>query len=178
MVHLRPHAHRLGEGRRARREHHQLLERERVARVRPAVDDVEGGNRKNEPLVPGEVREVLVQRYVTLRRARLAQRHRHGQDGVGAEVRLVRGGVEALRHQVVELGAGGGAGGAAGAEDALVGVHVRLGGGVPPRVEDLAAHDFGDATQGVTLEVFGQEGKRIRGPRLGARVRGVLEERD
>mmetsp|Transcript_36 Transcript_36/g.84 ORF Transcript_36/g.84 Transcript_36/m.84 type:complete len:302 (-) Transcript_36:653-1558(-) len=44
VVHLRPHAHRLRKRRRADGQNHELLHRQLVPRVRPAIDDIKRGH--------------------------------------------------------------------------------------------------------------------------------------
>ena len=63
------------------------------------------------------------------------------------------------------VNAGGGSGRSHGTEHALVGVHIRLDGGVTAGVENLTAHDLGDGGGGLLLEVLGllEEGTRVLG---------------
>eukprot|EP00754_Rhynchopus_humris_P045974 Rhum_TRINITY_DN5459_c0_g1::Rhum_TRINITY_DN5459_c0_g1_i1::g.17314::m.17314 len=102
VVRLRAHAHRLREGRRAGGGDHVLLERQGVAGVASAVDHVEARHREaHAGLVAGKLRQVLVQREASVGRGGLGDGHRHTEDGVGAELALVRGAVE-LAHELVE----------------------------------------------------------------------------
>mmetsp|Transcript_46026 Transcript_46026/g.144785 ORF Transcript_46026/g.144785 Transcript_46026/m.144785 type:complete len:418 (-) Transcript_46026:660-1913(-) len=90
VVHLGPHLHRLAEGAGTDGEDHELLHGQLVAGMAATVDDVERRDRHVHLVgrVVGQVCNVLVQRHTLGRRARLAHRHRHGEDGVGAELGL------------------------------------------------------------------------------------------
>mmetsp|Transcript_20625 Transcript_20625/g.55189 ORF Transcript_20625/g.55189 Transcript_20625/m.55189 type:complete len:263 (+) Transcript_20625:207-995(+) len=110
MVDLGPDDHRLLEGLGADGEDHELLASQPVASVAAAVDNVEGRHWHDELVhrLPGYLRDVLVQRHLAGRRARPADRHGDGQDGVGAQLPfgpapLVLGAVQLLDHDLVDL---------------------------------------------------------------------------
>ncbi|TYZ50787.1 hypothetical protein PybrP1_012753, partial [[Pythium] brassicae (nom. inval.)] len=108
VVHLAANLHRLRERRGADREHHELLHRELVARVRAAVDDVERRHRHARRRVAREVRDVLPERHLRGGRAGLAHCERYREDRVRAELLLapaplVLRAVELLDHELVEL---------------------------------------------------------------------------
>mmetsp|Transcript_39290 Transcript_39290/g.86371 ORF Transcript_39290/g.86371 Transcript_39290/m.86371 type:complete len:249 (+) Transcript_39290:676-1422(+) len=110
VVDLRAHLHRLLEGGRANRQDHELLHGELVAGVAAAVNNVERRHRHVELVgrVTRELGNVLVERHALGRGAGLADRHRDGENGIGAELGLgpapvILGAVELLHHLVVNL---------------------------------------------------------------------------
>ena len=106
-VGLRGELHRLVEARRACREEHELLGRKPVTRVPAAVDHVQPGHRESvRRLHTGEVCEVLVERHALLACTGHRDRHGHADDGVRAELRLVRRPIE-LDEEVVDVLLGG-----------------------------------------------------------------------
>ena len=98
---LRAHDHALAEGLGARGDDEVLLEGELVARVRPAVDHVEARHRHDQLRVAGEVSVVAVERDALGGRAGLGDGEGDAEDGVRAEVGLVRRVIH-LVHQVVD----------------------------------------------------------------------------
>jgi hypothetical protein len=82
---------RLAEGRQTRRDDHELLDLQAAVGVGAAVDDVHERGRKHARLGATEVAPER-QPHALGRRAR--GRHRHAEDGVGAEPLLVLGPVE------------------------------------------------------------------------------------
>eukprot|EP00755_Sulcionema_specki_P025586 Sspe_Gene.15728::Locus_5487_Transcript_1_2_Confidence_0.400_Length_1424::g.15728::m.15728 len=103
VVDLAPHAHRLVEVLGPHRGDHVLLEGERVPGVRAPVDHVEARDRElHSALVPGELRDVLVQRKACRSSCGLADGHGDTEDGVGTKVALVLRAIE-LDHELVQL---------------------------------------------------------------------------
>ena len=103
VVRLRADLHRLSERRRASRHKHELLERELIARMRTAVDDVERRARQDvRRLDAGEVREVLVEGDALLGGAGIGDGNGDAENGVGAELALIGAAVE-LDQEVVDL---------------------------------------------------------------------------
>ncbi len=98
VEHLGPGAERLGEGRRAHRQDHELLHLEAVVRVRSSVDDVHHRRRQEARL---RASEVPPERYADLRRGCARRRHRHAEDRVRPEIRL-RGRAVELDHRAVD----------------------------------------------------------------------------
>ena len=88
----------LGEGRGAGRDEHELLQVDRVLRVRAAVDDVHHRDRQRPGVVSAEP---AVERNAGLRRGGLRGRERDAEDRVRSEPSLVRRPV-GLDHGVVE----------------------------------------------------------------------------
>mmetsp|Transcript_35776 Transcript_35776/g.82841 ORF Transcript_35776/g.82841 Transcript_35776/m.82841 type:complete len:509 (-) Transcript_35776:20-1546(-) len=102
MEDLTSHAHRLTERLRTSRNHEELLERELVARVLATVNDIEARDwhRELAAVVASKVRVVLEQWDLLSTSAGLGHGERRAEDGVGAEVALVRGAIE-IDHEVV-----------------------------------------------------------------------------
>ena len=90
-------AQRVAEGRQPRRDDHELLHVERVVGVRAAVDHVH--HRHRHP-ARAAAPEVAVERQPAFLGRRLGARHRHREDGVGAQARLVLGAVQLDQHAV------------------------------------------------------------------------------
>lgn len=88
-------------------------------------------------------------------------------DSAGFEVRgrVYALGLVAIAELDGLVDAGGGAGGGHGAEHALVGVDVRLDGGVTAGVENLASDNLGDGRGGLLLEVLSL--RRVEGREAG-----------
>ena len=86
MEDLRPDAQALGERLRAGRHDHELLQVERVLRVRAAVDHVHHRDRQDMSTLPADPAE---ERHACIRRARFRGGERHAQDRVRAQPRLV-----------------------------------------------------------------------------------------
>ena len=97
-------AQRLGEGRRADRDDHELLEVDVVVRVRAAVEDVHHRHRQD---VRRLAAEVAPQRQVLLGRRGARGGQRDAEDGVRAQARLVVGAVELDQLAVEALLVGG-----------------------------------------------------------------------
>jgi hypothetical protein len=90
----------LGERVGASRHDHELLEVERVLRVRPAVDDVHERDGQHVRLLPADP---PVEGYARLGRRRLGDRERDAEHRVGAQARLVGGAVQ-LEQEPVDGG--------------------------------------------------------------------------
>jgi hypothetical protein len=90
---LRAPAQRLGEGLRADRRDHELLDVDRIVGVRAAVDDVHHRHRQQVRVRAAEVAE---QRQRGRLGGGLGDRERDAEDRVGAEPALVRGAVQVL----------------------------------------------------------------------------------
>ena len=108
VVHLGADPQAAGEGLRAGRNHHELLEVDRVVGVRAAVQHVHHRHRqelsRTRVLRAGggvELGEVVVEGLVLIRGGGLGDGQRHAEDRVRAEPALVRGPVE-LDHRPVE----------------------------------------------------------------------------
>ena len=99
-AHLGAHNHALAEGLGARGDDEVLLEGELVARVRAAVDHVEARHRHDQLRVAGEVGEVAIERDALGGRAGLGGGEGDAEDGVRAEVGLVRRAVHLVHHVV------------------------------------------------------------------------------
>ena len=99
MEDLRAPAHGFGEGRRADRQDHELLEVDRVVGVDAAIDDVHHRRRQHAGHRPADI---AVERQAGRFGRRLGDRQRHAEDGVGAEPRLVGRAVE-RDHRLVDL---------------------------------------------------------------------------
>ena len=100
MEHLGPGAQRLVEGRQPERDDHELLDLEAVVGVHAAVEDVHERRRQDARLHAAEVAPER-QPHRVGRRAR--DRHRDAEDGVRAELALVRRAVGVEQH-LVDLG--------------------------------------------------------------------------
>ncbi len=90
--------HGLRERGRGNRQDHELLEVDRIVRVRAAVDDVHHRHRQGARM---RAADIAVERQVRLGRRRLGHRQADAQDCVGAQARLVLGAVQ-LDHRGVE----------------------------------------------------------------------------
>eukprot|EP00906_Rhabdomonas_costata_P038696 RCo054716 len=101
VVHLRAHPQPLRELRRPQRDQEELLRGEEVARMHPAVDHIEARHRHHHLRAPGHPVEELVQGLPLGRGASATRRHRDPQDGVGAQLGLVRGPVQ-RQHGLVQ----------------------------------------------------------------------------
>jgi hypothetical protein len=95
---------RLGEGRSAGRDEHELLEVDRVLGVCAAVHDVEERHGQRSRAVPAEVAE---ERHPRLGRRRLRRGERHAEDRVRPQATLVRRPVELDEPPVESLLVGG-----------------------------------------------------------------------
>mmetsp|Transcript_74633 Transcript_74633/g.216544 ORF Transcript_74633/g.216544 Transcript_74633/m.216544 type:complete len:369 (+) Transcript_74633:49-1155(+) len=90
VVHLGAGLQGLPEVLRAHGKNHELLARQAVAGVAPAVDDIEGRHRKDILVgrLPGELGHTLIERLVLASGRGSADRHADRQDGVRAELLL------------------------------------------------------------------------------------------
>lgn len=103
VVGLRAHLHGLSERRSASGKEHELLEGEGIAGVRATVDDVERGAGEDVGLLDaGKRGNVGVEGEALVGGTGLGDGHRDTEDGIGAELALVRGAVK-LDHEVVNL---------------------------------------------------------------------------
>mmetsp|Transcript_14598 Transcript_14598/g.63237 ORF Transcript_14598/g.63237 Transcript_14598/m.63237 type:complete len:262 (+) Transcript_14598:1116-1901(+) len=101
MVHLRAHAHRFSKRRRSDRKDHEFLHSELVAGVRPSIDYIERGNRKNEFGVSSKLRDMLVEGDVLLCSSCLGDRHGHRKNRISTKFALVFRAIE-LNHEVID----------------------------------------------------------------------------
>mmetsp|Transcript_14093 Transcript_14093/g.37517 ORF Transcript_14093/g.37517 Transcript_14093/m.37517 type:complete len:501 (-) Transcript_14093:189-1691(-) len=102
VVALTSHTHRLLEGGGADWNDEVLLEGKLVAGMRAAVDHVEARHGQGQLVaVARQLREVLVKRDALPLGRRLGRSHGHAEDGVGAQLALVRRAVE-LAHLLVQ----------------------------------------------------------------------------
>ena len=99
VEHLGAAAQRLAEALGADRDDHELLHVEAVVRVRAAVDDV---HHRHRHLHRARAAEVAIERQPRLLGRRLGDRHRHGEQRVRAEPRLVLRPVEVDQRPVDE----------------------------------------------------------------------------
>ena len=155
-------AHRLAQGLRADRHHHELLDVDRVVGMRAAVDDVHHRHRQRARRDPADV---AVERGAEALRRRLGGGEAGAEDGVGAEPALVGGAVEVDEDAVDAHLVGGGE---AGQRVADRPVH-RL---------DRAAHALAAVAAGVAvaqLDRLVRAGRGARGHR-GAAHGAVLEQ--
>ena len=91
MEHLRTHAQTFGEGVCTHRHDHELLNVDRIVRVRTAIDDVHHGNRHQVGIHTTDVPvEWLTQRACS----RFGHRHAHSEQSIGAQVSFVIGAVK------------------------------------------------------------------------------------
>ena len=95
MVGFRTNLHGLSKTRSTSREEHEFLERELIASMRTAVDDVESWARKHiGGLDAGELGQVLVHGYTLLCSASLGDRDGETEDSVSTVFTLVGGTVQ------------------------------------------------------------------------------------
>ena len=87
MVDLRADSHGVSEAGGSSRQEHKLLHGELVAGMRATVDDVERWYWHDDFGVAGQVGDVAVEWDALLGRASLANRDRHAQNSVSAQLR-------------------------------------------------------------------------------------------
>ena len=99
MEGLRAPAHGVGEGRRADRQDHELLEVDRIVGMDAAIDDIHHRRRQD---ARRRSADIAVERQAGRFGRGLGDRERHAEDGVGPEPRLVGRAVEG-DHRLVDL---------------------------------------------------------------------------
>ena len=96
---LRPDPHAVRQRSRRHRHDHELLDVDRIVRVRAAIDDVHHRHRQGACIGAADI---AIERQSGILRSRLGHRQRHAEHRIGAEPRLVRRAIE-IDHHAVDL---------------------------------------------------------------------------